>query len=113
MMMPPLASADMLVVDANGAPKCWVEIKSRNIVFGQYGHLHLSLDKVTRLQTVSELLKIRAIIIASLKDGIFWHGVPPKGAVLHTEMGGRRDRGDPKDLEEMACFFWDDFKRLL
>lgn len=111
-MLPPLACADMLIAGADNEPKCWAEIKSRNIVFGQYGHLHLSLDKVTNLQRMVELTKIKAIIVANLKDGIFWHNVPLASENLHTEIGGRTDRGDPKDIEKMACFFWHNFKRL-
>lgn len=112
LMMPKFSAADMLILDHNDKPQCWAEIKSRNINFGQFEHMHIASDKVERLQDLMRLTKLKAIIIANLKDGMFWHHCPETKDEIVREMGGRTDRNDPADIHEMACLYWHNFKRF-
>lgn len=112
LMMPKFSAADMLIFDHNNNPRCWAEIKSRNIPFGKYEHMHVAVSKILRLQQLVQLTKLRAIIIGNLTDGIYWHHCPETEAEIVKDNGGRTDRNDPKDLEPMACFYWHNFKRL-
>jgi len=111
-MMPKFSAADMLIFDSNDRPRCWAEVKSRNIAFGTYDHMHISADKVLRLQHLVQLTRLKAIIIANLKDGVFWHHCPETEAEIVKDIGGRTDRNDAKDIETMACLYWPDFKRI-
>ena len=112
LMMPKFSAADMLILDGQNNPKCWVEIKSRNIIFGQYQNMHIAVEKILRLQELIKLTKLPAIIIANLQDGIFWHHCPQTETEIVKDMGGRTDRNDPQDVGVMACFNWNDFEEL-
>ena len=61
LMMPKFSAADMLILDHNNKPQCWAEIKSRNINFGTYAHMHIGLDKVFRLQQLMRLTKLKGL----------------------------------------------------
>lgn len=111
--LPKLATADLLICNPDMTFRCWAEIKTRQIEFGTYRCLHLSLDKVHRLQRLADLTRVRVIIIANLIDGAFAIPCPPMGSHIVTEQGGRTDRNDAKDVEEMACLFWPDFTRII
>jgi hypothetical protein len=112
LIMPKFSAADMLIIDHNDKPQCWAEIKSRNITFGTYEHMHIALEKVLRLQQLTRLTKLKAIIIANLKDGMFWHHCPETEEDIVRDIGGRTDRSDAKDIESMACLYWHHFKRI-
>ena len=111
-MLPQFAVADMLIIDNKDNPRCWAEVKSRNMNFGQYRHMHIAADKIERLQDLMRLTKLKAIIICALYDGIYWHPCPETREQIVREMGGRTDRNDPADIHEMACLHWHNFKRI-
>lgn len=108
--MPQRYPADLLIYNPDGTTRSWIEVKSRNIAFGTYDHLILSLEKVIGLQLLARASGMPAYICANLNDGRFL--MPCPAGPVRIDVGGRRDRGDPEDIEPCAVLPWSDFTRM-
>lgn len=78
-----------------------VEIKCRSITYRDRPQYMLSADKWVNTQTVASVLRVRGLLVVRFGDGSIYgtdllatDPEPPE-----MRMGGRRDRGDPRDLE--------------
>jgi len=95
-----------LVAYRNGQAKALIEIKRRRIVRGKYPTLHIGLNKVTHLYSLSVVSGLPAFIVAALDDAVLAHKVtPPYGVVS----GGRFDRNDKDDQEPVCEIDFNDF----
>lgn len=101
-------AADLLLFYKNKAV-CWGEVKCRNVDFGVYPTLYLSFQKMCNLQNIHTVSGLPVLVIANYNDGIYWHKLKPP---YQIEIGGRRDRGDPNDIEPLAVIPMESFKKL-
>lgn len=87
--------------------KAWVEVKCRG---RKYEEMYLSLHKWMAGRELSLNTGLPFILVYGFKDEIYWRSVSKDAPSIL--IGGRQDRGDWQDLEPMAVFGLDTFKRL-
>lgn len=95
-----------------GRPLAIAEIKRRSIDFEDYDTIHVSLNKMKRVNEEAYRLNCRAIFIVQFNDGIFYFEIPRDLKGFPVREGGRRDRNDPHDIESMIHFPVDQFRPL-
>lgn len=81
------------------------EIKTRRNDLRRYTTYSISALK----PSAAKRLPVPALMIVQFTDGIKW---APFSAPHELHMGGRRDRGDPRDIELMAHYHVDLFHPL-
>ncbi|MCA1776102.1 MAG: hypothetical protein LC676_10970 [Loktanella sp.] len=101
---------DLLLLHPNGRPHSWVEVKARTIPFRGAPYLIMSLEKVIGLQVMAAATGIASRIAIKLTDGVFIAECPKRP--VEFKMSGRRDRGDPEDMEPCVLLRWDDMTRI-
>lgn len=109
--MPLRYPVDIAVLNADGKIRSFVEVKRRNISYGQYDHLHLSVEKVVYMKLLTEATSIPVHLCAYLKDGMYLTQITDEFNAP-IEIGGRVDRGDPDDVEPVYCIPWGVFRPL-
>jgi hypothetical protein len=89
------------------------EIKNRNIMWGEYATIHVAADKIAVCLDHAKRLKCDFAFVVACFDGIYCLNVTPElFATSERRQGGRFDRGDAADVEEMVHFPIDKFKKL-
>lgn len=95
--------------EVDGKTVALVEIKCRNIHFGQYSNLFVAAAKYRELYRAGEDYGLPAYLCVALVDGIYTHQA--KHPSLFPKFpGGRTDRGNPKDIEMMIGIPWEAFE---
>ena len=99
----------MMVSKKTNSPVGWVEVKCRNINWGQYPTLHISVHKVADLMTLAEASGLPAFIAVQMNDCLVAHKIAHPYPVV---FGGRTDRNDPEDMEPVFDIPFSSFKRV-
>lgn len=81
----------------------WLEIKRRNVKRFAYPTLAISNEKISAGLETREKSGLPFYLVIGWDDGLYYLRVTTD-RISKIEIGGRRDRGDPKDLEMMAHF---------
>ena len=91
---------DYVCTDKSGVIREVVEVKCRTNPSDQYGTYMLSSEKYTALLEYKREFSVEASLLVRFTDGIFRTYLPAP----HVRIGvnGRRDRGDPADIEIVA-----------
>ena len=80
-----------------------VEIKCRLGYYStSFPTLMIGTRKILNSQEYIADSDLKFILVPQWKDGIFWRRIL-SDTTFKVEVGGRKDRGDPQDMEE--CFF--------
>lgn len=90
----------------------FAEVRSRNVYMDAYDTTIISLNKIKRGLYLSNIAdaNLPFVLVIVWKDKIGYIDV--RKAKYEVLVGGRFDRGDPKDREELAHFQVCDFKVL-
>lgn len=94
------------VIMRDSAAVAFCEIKCRS---KRYDTLMLSLHKWTAGIQLSQMTGLPFVVVASVPEGIYWHEVKARPSSIIVN--GRRDRGDPDDVEPCVLLPYSDFKR--
>lgn len=93
--------ADYLA-NSKGTDVAYIEIKTRTCNSTTYDTYHVSKDKLQSLQKIAEKDGLRALLLVQWRDKAGWIEVGNFLANATFKRGGRWDRNDPFDVEEMA-----------
>jgi hypothetical protein len=88
------------------------EVKRRHMSIEAHPTVHISYNKIRRINTEAHRLGCRAILIVVCFEGAFFFEIPRTLDTFQKTEGGRRDRNDPHDTELMIHFPTDQFIRL-
>ena len=97
--LPPLSAADSIAFNF-GCATALLEIKCRTCQRNAYKTYIISKHKIDTLIATAESLKIMPILAVKWTDAQGWIDLT-KVAPIRTEVGGRIDRNDPKDQEQV------------
>lgn len=89
-------------ISVNGVPSAYVEIKTRTCTSKTYQTYHVSHDKLKALMAMAERDGLKPLLLVQWTDKV---GVISVGKYLEHatfKRGGRTDRGDHFDIEQMA-----------
>lgn len=96
-----------------------MEIKCRNYSYSkldQWGGLMLSCDKMSALRRWHDDFPLGAAIAVQLTDGIYVWSIPSGTSferLFEIKMMGRRDRGDPQDIEPCVLIPMNKFRKII
>ena len=93
--------ADFLARDTKGN-EAYVEVKTRRCTSRQYDTYHISYDKLKALVSLAEKDGRDALLLVQWKDTMGYVNIKKYLAHATFKKGGRWDRGDKFDVEEMA-----------
>lgn len=99
----------------NGEVAFWVEIKCRNYSsteLAKMGGYMLSVKKLSEIRKLLDTTGIPTDLVVKLTDGIYAARLLGIGPRLKVVIAGRRDRGDPADLEPCAMLPMGHFKKV-
>lgn len=92
--------------------KAIVEIKNRNILsFDPNPYYQISYAKLKNIISYAEKLKLNAYLVVNFLDSIEYVEITEEN-IDDVVIGGRSDRKDKLDIEEMACIHIDRFKTI-
>ena len=78
-----------------------VEIKVRNYASTDFNTYMISADKIARIRMLSSVSGIPSFLFVAWIDMV---GYQPADTPDYTAIGGRRDRGDPQDIEVLLHY---------
>jgi|LauGreDrversion2_5_1035112.scaffolds.fasta_scaffold39054_2 hypothetical protein len=96
--LPRLSRADYKLSRA-GRTEAWAEHKRRRVPMEKYDTLILSRAKAEALRRLSELDDVPAVVFVQYDDALVWARLTERH-MEKTVKAGRRDRGDPFDIEK-------------
>lgn len=99
--LPKLSCFDY-VVCSNDALTCFIEIKCRNNPKQKYKTYMISKRKVDLAICLYQLVKIPTVLFVRWSDTCGMLNISTAKGIIST--GGRKDRGDPKDIEKVVHF---------
>jgi len=80
-----------------------VEVKHRDMIWGDYPTIHVSLKKVRRCLEEARAVKVPFFFAVLCTSGLFVAQLGFENtASLSVKMGGRTDRGISKDVEQLV-----------
>lgn len=101
---PPLHPYDYAGEGLDGSLEAIFEVKCRTTPRKKYPTYMLSLMKFSKMVDISEATGKPAYLVVSWTDGIYLFRVCRADMMLlDIKAGGRKDRGDPMDIE--PCIF--------
>ena len=103
-------SACDYVMSRDGEVKALVEIKCRSNESARYPDYMISNDKVEKIKAAAKVIGALPLLVVSFTDGIEW--VDLSKAAGRLDVGGRKDRGDPSDIEQVLLISMDQFQDL-
>jgi len=106
--LPRLSVIDYMVV-SNGEVKALVEIKNRRNAADKYPTYIISERKLKDGLELSKLLNVPFIVIVSWLQDVRWVKIKQ---LYPAKTGGRYDRGDVQDVEQVCHIPVSDFKQL-
>lgn len=104
--------ADYIITDSRALPVGLVEIKKRSCKMRQYSEFMISLNKWRACSKYAEILQCPFILAVQWSDYL---GTISTNRIREPDRigsGGRRDRNDAADIENMAFFKIDRFKEV-
>ncbi len=97
-----LSLYDFDVFDVNGRQIGILEIKTRKHKFGTFNTLNISRKKIAGLIAVANAKRLNAFLCISWDDMVGALTLKKEMLIsLESEKGGRVDRDDPHDIEQM------------
>jgi len=103
--------ADFLLTQ-RGIDAAYIEIKTRTCTSKTYATYHVSKDKLEALRDKAAADSLAPVLVVQWKDRIGFINVNEYLAAATFKQGGRWDRNDPYDVEEMAEVAIDKFQFL-
>ena len=103
-------SACDYVMSRDGEVKALVEIKCRSNEAARYPDYMISNDKIEKIKAAARIIGALPLLVVSFTDGIYW--VDLSKSIGRVDVGGRKDRGDPSDLEQVLLISMDQFQAL-
>jgi hypothetical protein len=92
---------DSIVLTLDYRPVGFWEIKRRWVKSDAYPDFIVSARKVEAAQRIARVSELPVVIVVGYNDRTVWFPLTePSG----FRLGGRTDRGDPRDVERMAVF---------
>lgn len=85
--------------DQPGVKLGWAEVKTRRFAFGKYPTHFVAELKWKKMAILAEL-GFDVFVLFALLDGLYWHKLD--GDQYEVKMAGRKDRGDPADVEPIV-----------
>lgn len=108
---PPLSTFDAWFY-RNKTLKAIIEVKNRNLLsIDPSPYYEISNKKLIKCMEASKELNVPAFLVVNFLDTIEYVPIN-QDTVDCTKQGGRADRGDQFDIEEMACIHIDKFKTI-
>jgi hypothetical protein len=87
-----------------------VEIKVRNYASTDFNTYMISADKIARIRMLSSVSGIPSFLFVAWTDTVGYINLADTPD--YTAIGGRRDRGDPQDIEVLLHYSVDRFIRV-
>lgn len=100
---------DRAVVDGRGRVRALIEVKCRRYARGTYPDYMVSAMKIAEAMAVAGTMAVPVILAVRLRDALLWHRVAPP---YEARIGGRRDRGDPDDVEPVLHIPFEQFEGI-
>jgi len=88
----------------------WIEVKTRKYNMNDFDSFMLSLDKYNASVQLGSITNLPVTLVVRWKDKIGYADLLHCRGVI--KMGGRKDRGDPQDIQPAAYIPIDDFREL-
>ncbi len=89
----------------------YFEVKCRNNPHDKYAEYMIDADKLERGLFIAGYDGVSFLLVVRFTDGIFWVKVTQELLAVQRS-GGRKDRGDPNDIDRCAFFPVTNFRRL-
>lgn len=89
-------------LDVAGTPVAYVEVKTRTCSSKTYDTYHISHSKLKSLLSLARKDGVKPLLLVQWTNGAGIIGVDTYLREATLKSGGRRDRNDPYDIEEMA-----------
>jgi hypothetical protein len=96
--------------ERNGKIVAWIEVKTRKYNMNDFDSFMLSLDKYNASVQLGSITNLPVTLVVRWKDKIGYADLLHCRGVI--KMGGRKDRGDPQDIQPAAYIPIDDFREL-
>lgn len=96
--------------ERNGKIVAWIEVKTRKYNMNDFDSFMLSLDKYNASVQLGSITNLPVTLVVRWKDKIGYVDLLHCRGVI--KMGGRKDRGDPQDIQPAAYIPIDDFREL-
>lgn len=90
----------------------FAEVKIRDWAFGAGNGYWIALLKVLAARQLADLTHLPTLLVAEFRDGSRHWVDFDRADPTRTFIGGRRDRGDPHDIEPMVTIPWPSWKPL-
>lgn len=109
---PALSTVDWLLLSDKGTI-AYAEFKCRNYKRQHFKTLILSTQKLSHASYVAAQTKTKLFLFVEWLDGLFYRQITTDDINnFPVELGGRKDRDDPKDLENVFAIPTNSFKSL-
>ena len=108
--LPPREVVDFAILGEKGFIG-FMEVKSRTCASDKFETYMLSMAKFMRMKQLVTLMGIPTVLVVKFTDRIMKLWIYDK-TPHYVEIGGRRDRADPDDLEPVVHLKMDLFKEL-
>ncbi len=96
--------------ERNGKIVAWIEVKTRKYNMNDFDSFMLSLDKYNASVQLGSITNLPVTLVVRWSDKIGYADLLHCRGVI--KMGGRKDRGDPQDVEPAVYIPIDDFREL-
>ena len=96
--------------ERNGKIVAWIEVKTRKYNMNDFDSFMLSLDKYNASVQLGSITNLPVTLVVRWKDKIGYADLLHCRGVI--KMGGRKDRGDPQDIQPAAYIPIDVFREL-
>lgn len=108
---PPLACADWMLHNSNSKTFALAELKGRTCARDSYATVILSKKKLDRALATADALRVSFILFVEWNEGMFWLRIAD-ASKFRVARGGRSDRDDPADIEDVYHIPVKDFRKL-
>ena len=96
--------------ERNGKIVAWIEVKTRKYNMNDFDSFMLSLDKYNASVQLGSITNLPVTLVVRWSDKIGYADLLHCRGVI--KMGGRKDRGDPQDIQPAVYIPIDDFREL-
>lgn len=96
--------------ERNGKIVAWIEVKCRTYNMNDFDTFMLSLDKYNASVELGKITNLPVTLVVRWKDKIGYADLLHCRGVI--KMGGRKDWGDPQDVEPAVYIPIEDFREL-
>lgn len=97
----PLYPCDFAIISDGGEVQRWIEVKSRTCRSDFYPTLDISLAKILKLKELHDATRLPTHLLIQYTDRIVAFSDFSSIHNYQIKIAGRKDRGDPMDVEPM------------